>query len=68
MERVLERIDSPRGIGAFVVVVSLIAGFMIAFRGVLDGEAQTVGYFVIYVAGVVAVVTIAVFGWERHLS
>ena len=68
MDRIVNGVDSARGIGAFVVIVSLIAGFMIAFEGSLTGESEYVRHFVVYVVVVVAVTTLAVLGWERFQS
>ena len=67
MDRIVRGIDRPRGIVAFVVVVTLIAGFMVTYGGTLAGEGpEQVGYFVLFVVAVVSAAVALLVGWERH--
>ena len=67
MDRIVRGVDRPVGIAAFVVVVTLLAGFMVAYGGVISGEGpEHVGYFVLFVVVVVAVAVGALVGLERY--
>lgn len=65
MQRVLDGIDSRRGILGFVVVVSLIAGFIVAADGLLAGDRYVVGYFVVFVLALVGAAVAGAIGWDR---
>ncbi|WP_290812469.1 hypothetical protein [Halovivax sp.] len=65
MQRVIDGLDSRRGIFGFVVVISLLAGFIVAADGLLYGDREVVGYFVVFVLALVGVAVIGALGWQR---
>lgn len=67
MEKVLEGFDSRRGIVGFLVVVSLLAGFIVVSNEVQTGDQTSLLYFLLFVVVLVAAVIAGTYGW-RYLE
>ncbi|AGB14738.1 hypothetical protein Halru_0086 [Halovivax ruber XH-70] len=64
MREVLAGFDSRRGLVGFVVVVSLVAGFMVVSNEVQAGDREALLYFLLFVIVLVAVVLGGAYAWR----